>query len=529
MAYTINNTTGNTVVTLKDGTIDTSTTDVSLFGKGYAGFGEKLNENFVKILENFASTTAPNNKVKGQLWYDATNNQLQVYTGSKWKPVGGSTNTTTQPTNAVRGDTWFDTTNSQLYVYSGTKWVLIGPTSVAGSGVTSMVPAVVESSLGTNKNVLKGVVGDSIVYVVSAEEFTPKNTAGTEGAELISAGYSTIKKGINLSTTISGNKLQGTATLAEGLLDGADTIAASALLRADANDTTTGTLTVANDNGIAVGVDSDLTIKVSGTVAKIKNNTGSGTIEIENSTTLTGDLTVTGTLTSANSVSTSVSTLIVEDNLLVLNSTSSGLLPSGLVNYAGLQVNRGAGSAGAGPSAPTVQDVFWVFDETYADDGTTTYGNAGGAWTAYRSGNDLNDKELVDIRANFIHATATQAQYADLAEKYTTDDEYPVGTVMCVGGSKEATATSNGCIPIGVISDNPAYLMNSEAEGQAIGLKGRVPVRITGPVKKGDAVYVSETVGMASKTADDGANLVGIALESDADAGEKLVECVLKV
>ena len=98
MSYTINNTTGSTLVTLKDGTIDTSTTDVSLFGKGYAGFGERLNENFIKLLENFANTTAPNQKIKGQLWYDATTNQLQVYTGSKWKPVGGSTTTVAQPT-----------------------------------------------------------------------------------------------------------------------------------------------------------------------------------------------------------------------------------------------------------------------------------------------------------------------------------------------------------------------------------------------------------------------------------------------
>ena len=64
MSYTINNTTGDTLVTLKDGTIDTSTTDVSLFGKGYAGFGEKLNENFIKLLENFANTTAPIQKLK---------------------------------------------------------------------------------------------------------------------------------------------------------------------------------------------------------------------------------------------------------------------------------------------------------------------------------------------------------------------------------------------------------------------------------------------------------------------------------
>ena len=529
MSYTINNTTGATLVTLKDGTIDTSTTDVSLFGKGYAGFGERLNENFIKLLENFANTTAPDQKIKGQLWYDATTNQLQVYTGSKWKPVGGSTTTVAQPTSAVQGDMWFDTTNSQLYVYSGTSWILIGPTSIAGSGVTAMVPAVIESTLGTNKNVLKGTIGDTIVYVASSEEFTPKNTAGSEGAALITAGFATVKKGITLSTGISGNKFQGVATQADALNDGGVTIAASEFLRSNDNDTTSGSLGIINDSGLTVGLDSDLKIYVVGTRVKIKNQTVSGDIEIEDNTTITGDLTVTGTLTSANSVSTAVSTLIVEDNLMVLNSTSSGLLPSGLVNYAGVQVNRGAGSAGAGPSSPTIQDVFWVFDETFADDGTTTYGNAGGAWSAFRSGNNLNDRELVDIRANVFHGRSTTSEYADLAEKYTTDKEYPVGTVICVGGEHEATATTPGSMPIGVISENPGFLMNKESTGQAVALKGRVPVLVSGKISKGDLVYVSDVNGIASKLADDGANLVGVALENNADNEAKLVECVLKV
>ena len=73
MAYKINNTFGTLLVTLADGTIDVATTDLTLIGKGYAGFGEKLNENLVKLLENFNNTSAPNNKIQGQLWFDQTN------------------------------------------------------------------------------------------------------------------------------------------------------------------------------------------------------------------------------------------------------------------------------------------------------------------------------------------------------------------------------------------------------------------------------------------------------------------------
>ncbi len=97
MAYKINNTVGTLLGTLADGTIDVATTDLTLIGKGYAGFGEKLNENLVKLLENFNNTTAPSNKVQGQMWYDKTNNQINVYTGSKWKPVGSTTKSATAP------------------------------------------------------------------------------------------------------------------------------------------------------------------------------------------------------------------------------------------------------------------------------------------------------------------------------------------------------------------------------------------------------------------------------------------------
>ena len=165
MAYTINNTAGTTLVTLADGKIDTTTTDLTLIGKGYAGFGERLNENFVKLLENFANTSAPSNKQKGQLWYDSLNNQLNVYTGSKFKPVGSTTNSATQPSNAVLGDMWFDTTNTQFYIYNGSTWTLIGPTSTAGSGVTQVVGEAIADNVGVNKSILRLSVKTIDFYV----------------------------------------------------------------------------------------------------------------------------------------------------------------------------------------------------------------------------------------------------------------------------------------------------------------------------------------------------------------------------
>jgi hypothetical protein len=131
-----------------------------------------------------------------------------------------------------------------------------------------------------------------------------------------------------------------------------------------------------------------------------------------------------------------------------------------------------------------------------------------------------------NIAANLFQGTATQARYADLAENYATDQDYPVGTAMAVGGEAEARSANIGDHCIGVISDKPAYLMNSDAEGQAVGLKGRVPVRVSGPISKGQAVYAWKD-GVCSTITTNA--LVGVALETSTEEGEKLVECVLKV
>jgi hypothetical protein len=136
---------------------------------------------------------------------------------------------------------------------------------------------------------------------------------------------------------------------------------------------------------------------------------------------------------------------------------------------------------------------------------------------------------------NILSTTASQAQYADLAEKYTTSTgDLEPGTVVRVtigpghnDALPEVEPAMQDSIPVGVISTAPAYLMNADSEGQAVALKGRVPVKVTGAVTKGQAVYVDDNGhATASNT---GAMMVGVALESNSDSAVKLVECVLKV
>lgn len=541
MAYKINNTFGTLLVTLADGTIDTSTTDIALIGKGYAGFGEKLNENLVKLLENFNNTTAPSNKVQGQMWYDKTNNQINVYTGSKWKPVGSTSNSATAPTNAVLGDMWFDTLNTQLYVYTGSAWQLIGPTTVSGSGVTQVITESPEDNTGVKRSILKLVTNDTVVGVVSNIAFTPSSTE-TLGAALISAGFSSVAQGIQLSSSVASAKFRGTATDSDSL----GGVASTNFLRSDSNDTTTGRLSVQTDDGIRIGASNDITMSLSSdnfTIAQttqdkdiiftvndggttkeaLRINGAAGRIDHLR----VGDLTVDGTSTIINT-----STLSVEDNIIELNRNISN--NAGMPNHTGLKVNRGE------TSSATEQNLYWVWDETFADDGSTIFGNAGGAWTAFKAAETDTEMEaptLVDIRANIVHATSTSAQYADLAERYEADCETDVGDVVILGGSAEITKCKDELSDavFGVISENPAYLMNAQAGNNdshpMVALKGRVLVKLQGKGKAGDRI-VSAGNGEA-KVADmeecTAFNTLGRLIKDKYTVETALTECVIGV
>lgn len=141
--------------------------------------------------------------------------------------------------------------------------------------------------------------------------------------------------------------------------------------------------------------------------------------------------------------------------------------------------------------------------------------------------NGTGDIGQTGNRFGTIFGTATSARYADLAEKYTTDQEYEPGTVLAVAtaGDAESTATwQSGQRVLGVISTNPAFLMNDEAPGQAIALRGRVPVKVVGPIRKGQPLICNQDgKGIYGDTC----NSFAIALETNDDHAVKLVECVI--
>ena len=146
---------------------------------------------------------------------------------------------------------------------------------------------------------------------------------------------------------------------------------------------------------------------------------------------------------------------------------------------------------------------------------------------------DLGTSSLryAEVHSVLFSGVASSAKYADLAEKYTTDEELDAGTVVCFGGEAEITACDHECDHrvAGVISTDPAYMMNSEGEGQYLALTGRVPTKVTGPVAKGDLLVSSSVKGhaMVDNNAQPG-RIIGKAVGSN-ESGEGVIEVLVNM
>ena len=260
MAYTVNKTDSSASVnsyTVQDSVIN-SQTDLKFIGKGYAGYGEVIAENFLHLLENFSNSNAPSKPISGQIWFDSDAGRLKVYNGSTFVPAGGNVPyQANQPTAISTGDLWVDSDTGQLYFYNCTVSVLVGPPGTTGTTNGFTFESILDSSDNT-QNITNLFNDGNRIAIISEDTFTPKSSI---------SGFATIKKGITLSTAISDLKFQGTATDSDSL-GGA---AASTFLKSNANDTTTGTLGIVNDNGLTVGTDSDLKLSVDSSGAIIQN------------------------------------------------------------------------------------------------------------------------------------------------------------------------------------------------------------------------------------------------------------------
>jgi len=209
MAYTVTLTNGNIYNVIADGTTAQASSYITLVGKNYAGYGQFLNDNYARLLENGANSTPPGAPLVGQLWFNTSAGVLQVYNGVGFKTLSGATSQSTAPTNNNLGDLWFDTTNQQLKIWTGStsspanQWLLVGPQFTSGTGQTGAFANTISD--GVNPHVVTELyVQGTLVGIISKDtQFTPSPSI---------VGFANINPGIQLTTSGNTAYFQGTAT-----------------------------------------------------------------------------------------------------------------------------------------------------------------------------------------------------------------------------------------------------------------------------------------------------------------------------
>jgi hypothetical protein len=161
MSFFINNSDGTVLTTVQDGTIDASTTSLTLIGKNFPTYGQLLNQNLVYMLENFNNTIAPTAPLVGQLWYDSYNHQLKYYRAgtadNSWYSIANIIYSSTAPTSPQQNDLWWDLGNQQLKFYDALQWITIGP-NTTNDGLNKIS--------GTNSFIVQ--IGGNNVFKVTA-------------------------------------------------------------------------------------------------------------------------------------------------------------------------------------------------------------------------------------------------------------------------------------------------------------------------------------------------------------------------
>jgi len=267
---------------------NTSSTDTSLTfpGRNVTGYGQIIAENFLALLENFASADEPVNPIEGQLWYDSTDGILQIWDNTSWKAASGIQKGPSEPAlpDSKVGELWVDTTNQQLRIYTGTRWLLVGPSesSVDGLRYGPVVEGIADSD-NITRYILIFYLRDIPVVIISKDSFTPK---------VVISGFDFIRSGINISspattaeieTFIGGflPKLNGTAKNADALNVGGIEVSAGKFLRSDVVNTTDFGINIRNNNGVVLGVDGTFNLSTSETSAKIYNSASGSSIDLQ--------------------------------------------------------------------------------------------------------------------------------------------------------------------------------------------------------------------------------------------------------
>ena len=579
MAYTINLTDGTVFATVNDGTVNTASS-MTLVGKNYAGYGEFLDENFIHLLENGSNTTAPSAPLTGQLWWDKTNTLLKVYNGTTFKTISAATASATQPASNVTGDLWYDTTNQQVKVYTGSSFIVVGPAFTSAEGTAGAIPETVNDNTATPHYVTSLYVNNVRVAIVSKDSnftaaaptstlfptiykgITVSNASGTTFAgNVTNTGSVVITSGGAATATVTstGANIAGTLS-ASGNVTGGN-VSTAGLVTATGNVTGGNVVSVAAISGVTVVATANITggnLNTAG-LASVTGNVTGGNIDTGGLVTATGNVRG-GNVISAAAIS-GVS-IVASGNIDSGNLRSSGLISvtgniSSAANVAGtyflgngsqltglslgVSVTKfvnGTTEGNVGVTNGNINFNVGGVSNVVVIDTSTVYANVVSVASIAKTGtNAVGNIGSSSNYFNQVFAQATTALYADVAERFASDELLEPGTVVELGGAKEITRSLTALSEkvFGVISTRPAYTMNGGAGEDdthpKVAMTGRVPVKVTGYIRKGDRlVAAGDGIARAAQPGEATAfNVIGRSLVDKTTPESGTIEAIVTI
>ena len=359
MGYKINRTNGDLIVDVTDATVNTKSTDISLIGKNALSYGEHINENFIKLLENFSSKSRPKMPLPGQLWYDTSSERLKVYTGTEFKNINGPIVSEEVPPTLTSGDLWINSNTNQLWFYDGSELTLAGPIYTASQGVSGFTVETVLDTLRKQRVIVKLWVANVLLGVFSSH---------TDTFELLNAipNLPTVIVTGFTQANIDGFLFNAVAENTEALLATDGTLkTVKSFMSTETNTGTIGTVSITNDLPLILGAEQTISItstinqfeiynnEISPIIVQVKDTNGiKDAITIDTTSKFVGifnptpthPLDINGSLTVSNVVRVSeyiestTPIINVKDKFFVLNSLEQD---SGVSNiYAGITVAR---------------------------------------------------------------------------------------------------------------------------------------------------------------------------------------------
>lgn len=285
MTYKINKTDGSLLTEIVDSTIDQTASDLTLVGKNVAGYGEFINENFVKLLENFANTSEPNNPITGQIWFDTAQNRLKVYDGNGFRIGSGPIVTGTPPLTLVQGDLWIDSAENQLYFYDGTDLQLAGPIYKDSQGLSGFTVETIFDSAGAVRTVVFLWVAQTLLGIFSKYTFNFQPKVAIPGFTGV------IKPGFNAGN-LAGMKFHVRSTSSDAIVNSLGQLkTADDFMTTSGNNNTNGTITLSNTLPFRLGPSQNYEVNADTSSFRItSNNSGQDyAIRIKNGVGVTKD------------------------------------------------------------------------------------------------------------------------------------------------------------------------------------------------------------------------------------------------